>query len=60
MVTKKQKANIIKKFIKWLDETGIVLCKDSGEPYEGYYEVNELNNSIIERFLKEKARPKND
>jgi hypothetical protein len=60
MITKRQKENVVKKFIKWLEENGILFCKDTGEPYEGYYVLNESNESIIERFMKEEQNMKQE
>jgi hypothetical protein len=59
MLTKKQKENVIKKFLDWIEKSDeYYLCNvDSGEWAE-YYPTDNTNESIIDQFLKSKITKK--
>lgn len=53
MVTKEQKSKVTQKFLDFLRENYIVLCKENDDS-GGYFEISYLESELIEMFLKEK------
>jgi hypothetical protein len=54
-MTKKQKSDLIVKFLEWTNEHDISLCLYTDEDWgDNWNPINETKESIIEKFLKGK------
>jgi hypothetical protein len=50
---KEQKTKVVQKFLDFLRENHITLCKENDDT-AGYFEISYFESELIEMFLKEK------